>query len=85
MAESMTGATSVFDVLRHLISHGPARNDTERAELLGVIDEADPDVEAPDPAAAPPLTEQQKAAAYDELMAAQAAKTPPAAERTVQP
>jgi hypothetical protein len=71
-AESLTGARTVFDVLRHLVAHGAARNDAERAELTGVLDEADPDTEVPDPDAPPELTAEQKAAAYDELMAKQA-------------
>lgn len=38
----LTGALSVHDVLRHLIAHGPARNDAERAELLYPVDQDDP-------------------------------------------
>jgi hypothetical protein len=74
--ESLTGAKSVFDVLRHLVAHGPARNDAERAELTGILDKEDPDTETPDPDAPPELTAEEKAAAYDKLMAQKAAETP---------
>jgi hypothetical protein len=77
--DSLTGAKSVFDVLRHLVAHGPARNDAERAELTGILDREDPDTETPDPDAPPELTAEEKAAAYDKLMASQAAETPAAA------
>ena len=29
---------SLHDVLRHLVLHGPARNDAEREQLLGQVD-----------------------------------------------
>ena len=40
----LTGALSLHDVVRHLINHGPARNDAERDELLGQVDKDDPTV-----------------------------------------
>lgn len=44
MAETeapLTGVRHALDVLRHLVTHGPARNDAERAELLAAIDKSD--------------------------------------------
>lgn len=43
----ITGVKTHHDVLRHLATYGPARSDAEREELLGVINEDDPDYEAP--------------------------------------
>jgi hypothetical protein len=43
----VTGALTLHDVIRHLIHHGPARNDAERAELLGVVGTDDPDAASP--------------------------------------
>jgi hypothetical protein len=39
-----TGTRTLHDVIRHVVTHGPARNDAERDELLGVIDHDDPAV-----------------------------------------
>lgn len=33
----MTGALDTDDVIRHLITHGPARNDAERDELFAAL------------------------------------------------
>lgn len=35
------------DVLRHLVVHGPARNEAERDELLAALSEDKPKQEAP--------------------------------------
>lgn len=32
---------SIADVVRHLVVHGPARNEREREDLLGQLDEAE--------------------------------------------
>jgi hypothetical protein len=40
--EPLTGAVGLFGVVRHLVQHGPARNDAERAELLAEVDRDDP-------------------------------------------
>ncbi len=32
---------TLFDLLRHLVAHGPARNESELAEHLAVIDKAE--------------------------------------------
>ena len=41
--------STLFDVLRHLVTYGPARDQIERDLLLGIIDAA----EHPAPAAPP--------------------------------
>jgi hypothetical protein len=61
----LTGALTLHDVLRHLVQHGPARNDAERAELLGVIDSDDPGYTEPEHV----MTDAEKAAEYDRLQA----------------
>lgn len=57
----VTGVLSLHDVLRHLIHHGPARSDAERAELLAVVDTdekpaAEPQPEPPEDEPAAGLT-----------------------------
>jgi hypothetical protein len=42
----------LFDVLRHLVTYGPARNPAELGELLEAIDHAQNPEPAPDPAPA---------------------------------
>jgi len=44
----LTGVLTHHDVLRHLATNGPARSDAEREELLGVINEDDPDYQDPE-------------------------------------
>jgi len=65
----MTGVKSLYDVVRHLLTHGPARNDAERAELLGVVNASDPDYTEPEHV----MTAAEKAAEYDRLQAAKPA------------
>lgn len=65
----LTGVKSLFDVVRHLIAHGPARNEAERAELAAAVNTADPDYTEPEHV----MTEQEKAAEYDRLQAARPA------------
>jgi hypothetical protein len=67
----LTGVRSMFDVLRHLLAHGPARNQAELDELTGAVNEADPDYEEPEHV----MTPEEKIAAYDKL---QAEAAPPA-------
>ena len=43
----LTRVRSVYDVVRHVAVHGPARNDAERAELLRAVNDSDPDYTAP--------------------------------------
>ena len=40
----LTGVRTLHDVIRHLVTHGPGADKAHRAELLAVIDKADPDV-----------------------------------------
>ena len=48
---------SLHDVLRHLVQYGPGRNEDERAQLLGLIDEDEKPAPAPaDPDPAAPKT-----------------------------
>ena len=61
----LTGVRSIADVLRHLLTHGPARNDAERAELLAAVNAADPDYTEPPHV----MTAEEKAAEYDRLQA----------------
>jgi hypothetical protein len=72
----LTGARNVMDVLRHLVTHGPARNDAERAELTGVLDASDPDFVAPEHV----MTDAEKAAEYDRFVAEQQATAKQAAQ-----
>jgi hypothetical protein len=69
----LTGVRSVYDVLRHLLAHGPARNEAERAELEAAVNATDPDYTEPEHV----MTAEEKAAEYDRLQAAR-----PAAEGT---
>lgn len=67
---ALTGVVSVYDVIRHLITHGPARNDAERAELAAVVDATDPDFTEPEHVP----TEAEKAAEWDKLQAEKGSK-----------
>lgn len=58
----LTGAVSLHDVIRHLLHYGPARNETELAELAAAVDRADPEAEDPPE---PGLSDAEKAAEYD--------------------
>jgi hypothetical protein len=73
----LTGVLSTHDVLRHLLTHGPARSDAERAELLAPVNADDPDYTEPEAQ----MTPEQKAAEYDRLKAQ--AETPAAPDLTV--
>jgi hypothetical protein len=66
----LTGVVSVYDVIRHLITHGPARNDAERAELAAAVDATDPDYTEPEHVP----TEAEKAAEWDKLQAEKGTK-----------
>lgn len=61
----LTGVRSLYDVVRHLLAHGPARNEAERDELVGAVNAADPDWTEPEHV----MTAEEKAAAYDRLQA----------------
>jgi hypothetical protein len=74
----LTGVRSVYDVLRHLLAHGPARNDAEREELLGAVNAGDPGYTEPEHV----MTAQEKAAEYDRLQAARPPATTPATPAT---
>jgi hypothetical protein len=69
----LTGAVSLHDVIRHLIHFGPARNELEVKELLGAVDRDDPDAPEPEDA---PLSDAEKAAAYDRHLKDQVAAQP---------
>jgi hypothetical protein len=43
----LTGVVSLHDVVRHVAQYGPARNDAERDELVGAVNEDDPDYTEP--------------------------------------
>ena len=45
-AAPLTGVRTFHDVIRHLVTHGPARNPAEQAELVAVVDDADPDTDS---------------------------------------
>jgi hypothetical protein len=63
----------IHDVLRHLVQFGPARNDAEREDLLGQLDNDDPDVAPVEHV----MTADEKAAEYDRLQAAQPTQADP--------
>jgi hypothetical protein len=65
----LTGVRSVYDVIRHLLAHGPARNEAERAELEAAVNATDPDYTEPEHV----MTAEEKAAEYDRLQAGKAA------------
>lgn len=69
----LTGVTSLHDVIRHLLRYGPARNEAEAKELQGAVDRDDPDAPEPEDA---PLSDAEKAAAYDRHLKDQAAAAP---------
>jgi hypothetical protein len=70
----LTGVRSLYDVVRHLLAHGPARNDAERDELVGAVNAADPDYTEPEHV----MTAEEKAAAYDEWQSGQKRAASPA-------
>lgn len=70
----LTGVTSLHDVIRHLLHYGPARNEAEAKELQGAVDRDDPDAPEPEDA---PLSDAEKAAAYDRHLKDQGAVTVP--------
>lgn len=63
----LTGVLTVYDVIRHLLTHGPARNEAELAELTGAVNATDPEYSEPEHVP----TDAEKAAAWDELQAKQ--------------
>jgi hypothetical protein len=68
----LTGVLTSHDVLRHLATVGPARNEAERAELLGVVNANDPDYTEPEHV----MTSEEKAREYDRLQAENKARQP---------
>lgn len=74
----LTGVDTIGELLRHLIHHGPARNEAEREELTAVVDRDDPDRQPepePEPAGAAeeaaPVVDPGELAAFRAWQAAQ--------------
>jgi hypothetical protein len=73
---------SLHDVMRHLVLHGPARNDAERDQLLGAVNDDDPGYAEPEHV----MTAEEKAAEYDRLQAAgPPGRLAPAGQRPADP